>query len=341
VTYEKSGVLTRLPISAGEDTGGPGKDGFSLIEIMVTVALLSLIILGLLSMFNQVQRAFRSSMTQVDVLEAGRAVTDLLVRDMEGIYPTKFGYNTNAIPWSTNFFAISNGVIPLTQYLPGTSGPNGPFRTNYLQTVFFMTRVNQSYIGNGYFVYPDSPEGSVGTLYRYQFATNKLNAAWLSTYFAQSLQYIMQNGPTNMPSFISRIADGVVAFNVKPFETNGIEVTSTTAQWDGLTHLAIPVRDFIQNISTNVPIPNAYAQILPDNRLNYYYLSNAVPAALELEVGFVEPRIRDRYVGMGGPPPIAAVLQGAQRSYLSNHVSEVHLFRQRIPIRNVDYTAYK
>jgi hypothetical protein len=34
-------------------------------------------------------------------------------------------------------------------------------------------------------------------------------------------------------------------------------------------------------------------------------------------------------------------LQGAQRSYLSNHVSEVHLFRQRIPIRNVDYTAYK
>src|SRR5437899_453189 len=34
--------------------------GFSLIEIMVTVGLLSFIILGLLVMFNQTQRAFRT-----------------------------------------------------------------------------------------------------------------------------------------------------------------------------------------------------------------------------------------------------------------------------------------
>src|SRR5438552_855059 len=56
---------------------------FSLIEILITVGLLSFIILGLLLMFNQVQRAFRSSTTQADILEAGRAVADMLARELE------------------------------------------------------------------------------------------------------------------------------------------------------------------------------------------------------------------------------------------------------------------
>jgi hypothetical protein len=45
-----------------------GSQRFSLIEIMVTVGLLTFIILGLLLMFNQTQRAFRTGMTQTDVL---------------------------------------------------------------------------------------------------------------------------------------------------------------------------------------------------------------------------------------------------------------------------------
>ncbi len=47
---------------------------FSLIELMITLGLISFIILGLMLMFQQVQRSFRGSMTQTDVLEAGRAV---------------------------------------------------------------------------------------------------------------------------------------------------------------------------------------------------------------------------------------------------------------------------
>ena len=47
---------------------GRGERAFSLIEIMVTVGLLSFIILGLLAMFNQTQRAFKSSITQIFIL---------------------------------------------------------------------------------------------------------------------------------------------------------------------------------------------------------------------------------------------------------------------------------
>src|SRR4029077_21063962 len=81
---------------------------FSLIEIMVTIALLSFIVLGLLAMFNQTQKAFRSSMTQVDVLESGRAVTDMIARDVEQMVPGQLAYftdNNNQPFISTNFFA--------------------------------------------------------------------------------------------------------------------------------------------------------------------------------------------------------------------------------------------
>src|SRR2546427_12839187 len=55
---------------------------FSLIEIMVTVALLSFIVLGLLAMFTQTQRAFTSGMTQTDVMQSGRAVVETIARDL-------------------------------------------------------------------------------------------------------------------------------------------------------------------------------------------------------------------------------------------------------------------
>ena len=58
---------------------------------MVTVALLSFIILGLLAMFTQTQRAFRGSMKQVDVMSAGRAVTDMLARELREMAPSE-GY---------------------------------------------------------------------------------------------------------------------------------------------------------------------------------------------------------------------------------------------------------
>src|SRR5262249_37093152 len=57
--------------------------GFSLIEILVVVALMTIIILGLLLMFQQTQRAFTQSMTQSDVLANGRAVMDLIPREVE------------------------------------------------------------------------------------------------------------------------------------------------------------------------------------------------------------------------------------------------------------------
>ncbi len=114
---------------------------FTLVEILVTVALLSIIILGLYAMFHQTQRAFQSSMTQTDVLEAGRAVTDMLAREAEQVAPVE---TTNAYTFATQIIKD----VPLPQPLPGGS-PATVWRTNYLQDVFLLTRSNQMWIGIG------------------------------------------------------------------------------------------------------------------------------------------------------------------------------------------------
>jgi hypothetical protein len=53
---------------------------------------------------------------------------------------------------------------------------------------------------------------------------------------------------------------------------------------------------------------------------------------VDLELGVMEDTVLARAEGLAGV---------AQLNYLSNHAGQVHLFRQRILIRNVDPTAYQ
>jgi prepilin-type N-terminal cleavage/methylation domain-containing protein len=61
--------------------------GFSLIEMLVAVGLLSVVILALYAMFDQTQRALRSSVGQVDVFEGSRSALELMSKDLEHARP--------------------------------------------------------------------------------------------------------------------------------------------------------------------------------------------------------------------------------------------------------------
>jgi type II secretory pathway pseudopilin PulG len=340
--YRVSSVECR---GAGKRALAEYRLAFSLIEIMVTIALLSFIVLGLLAMFNQTQKAFRSSMTQVDLLEAGRAVMDMMARDMEQMVASEMP-DTNG-PGCTNFFAeltpmMTQGVL---QGLPGTTGTGGAgtqeCRTNVFHDVFVLAKQNLDYIGIGYHVHPDGGSPIVGTLYR--FMTNRPKASFggqsasgLSLEFRQATNP-PPGAPGAAPAKMSRIADGVVHFQVRAYDTNGMPFTYYNASpyygWfrtNGYVSVSAPGSGYTNMHNSRVMIGNA---AMPD-RLNYYFFSNAVPAYLELEVGFLEPHILDRLRGLNGNLT-------AQTQYLSNHVANVHLFRRRIPIRNVDFLAYQ
>ena len=301
---------------------------------MVTVGLLTFIILGLLLMFNQTQRAFRSGMTQTDVLEAGRATLDLVSRELEQMSPSQvpdFVDAAGIIRRGTNFFIepSTNYLLagipyafswtdPFIQELPGNNLP----RTNLMQRFFFLSKANLDWVGTGYEVIPDDSYGCVGTLYRF-VATNypRGNVIALSDAFPRT-------NPTNM----SRIADGIVHLRLRAFANNGYLVTTNIFN---RTNASYPIRvngpytNVVEAVAYNSAAYNSAADL---HQAACYFMGNAAPGYVELELGILEPQILQKYRSILARDPA--------RTYLSNHVANVHIFRQRIPIRNVDLSAY-
>jgi hypothetical protein len=280
---------------------------FSLIEILVTVALMSAIILGLLLMFNQVQRAFRGSMVAKDVMEAGRNIMDMMGREIEQMTPSQSRMTTNFLAEMSPTFH-NPGLVPMRQGLPGTTFQGAPGtqerRTNVVQRFFFLSKLNQDWYATGYQVVPDYPYAGVGTLYR--FATNAPMAS--STNWPRDF---LNTPLTNL----NKIAEGVVHMRAVAYDFNGVPIS--------------PLRPQI--------VRNTYRYwdaSMPDHA-DYYFLSNAVPAYVEVELGILESQVLERWRSIG------AVNAAAQQTYLSNHIAEVHLFRQRFPVRNVDFAAYQ
>ena len=311
-----------------------GSAGFSLIEIMVTVGLLTFIILGLLMMFNQTQRAFRTGLTQTDVLESGRATMDLVARELEQMTPSEAPdfIDVNGIRRrATNFFVEPSLVFPpdntktfswkspLVQELPG----NTMSRTNLLQRFFFLSRLNQDWMGIGYEVVPDDENRSVGTLYRYA-ATNYPRGNFLGL-SAQFLRTPVTN--------LNRIADGIVHLRLRAFAKNGYLITTNILTG---TNASFPLRPI--GPYTNLPNAVVYGSLSYNSssvdfrQASCYFMSNALPGYVELELGVLEPQVLQKYRSID-------VAQVAQQ-YLSNHVAQVHIFRQRIPVRNLDLSVY-
>jgi type II secretory pathway pseudopilin PulG len=318
---------------------------FSLVEILVTVALLTFIMLGLLAMFQQTQRAFRTSMTQTDVLESGRAATDMIARELGQM--TSFRGATNV-----NFYVQLSSSFnqPLTQGIPGSYNANGSqmLRSNIVQNFYFLTQNNLDWIGTGYAVVPLYGKAGVGTLYR--FVTNgPKSAVWAhSLAFQRTVQAALLN-PTNFisqPNF-QRLADGVVHSRIRFFAPNGYPIlpdrrTPSERRFPrGMYRLtgtnSAPLFNSLNNpVFGNVSDTIVVESGVPDS-VDCLFTNRAVPACVEFELGILEPPVLDRYKSIGNATPGQ---QALQRQFLSNHVAQVHLFRQRVPIRNVDLNAY-
>lgn len=320
--------LTRRPISRRASA-------FTLVEILVTMTLLSFIVLGLLMMFNQTQRAFRSGLAQTDVLEGGRGAMDVVVRDLEQMTPCEAPdqlVNKSTWMFMYNFWTALDGNV--VQYLSPPPSGSGPaiLRTNVIQQFFFLSRNNQDWIANYYRVKPDSVGSPVGSLYRY--TTNW--PRYLPPMIGHGLSQMRTNGNYAALDWFSatRIVDGVVHLHLRVFDTNGVPLTSPF-QYVGLPNrtLAAVVNPYRPSVTNAMCYPWPFGSGTPD-QMNYMFWNNATPGYIELELGILEPKVLQHYRAID--PSTAAA-----QNYLSNHVGEVHLFRQRVPIRNVDFSAYQ
>ncbi len=287
----------------------PAIAAFTLIEVMIAVVLMSVIILGLMAMFSQTQRALRAGMTQTDALEGGRMATEMISRELEQIVPAYV--NTNAVNrgvGQTNFYTVNWNEF--NQVLVA----NTALRTNVLSDLFFVVHQNQTWTGIGYFVVPDSFLGGAtdpvpaGTLFR--FETNMSTAQFANNPGGLFSGFDLARSGFAVPT-VSKLLDGVISFNFRAYDTNGYWINPF-----------LPGQIWKQ--STN---SSRFPQ-----RVDYHFTSNAVPAYVEFELGILEQGALDHYRSIP--------LYLAQTNYLGQQAGRVQLFRQRVSVRNVDRSAY-
>jgi hypothetical protein len=271
---------------------------FSLLEILVAVSLLVVMMVGLLAMFSQTQRAMRTGITQVDVMEGGRVALELISRDLQEMAPTKV---TNVV----NFYA---GINPAARPV-GMDLPAPVRRMNQLYEFFFLSQTNlDDWVGTGFRV-DDAGEG-VGTLYRFRVATGRRTAPSYqpSLFFTGpitnrdgSITIVTNYTGTVTPRF-QPVLSGVVHLKVSVFNSRGEPYVNPQSSFD----------PDIQPTSPRLIIPP------------FFFLNKRVPAYVDIELGVLEPAVYQQY----RQQPLAL-----RQRFLETKAGRVHVFRQRIPIR--------
>jgi len=273
------------------------------------MVLLSLIVLALMTVFSSTQAVFRASVTQADVLGGGRTVMGLMKNDFESLTPS-FGASNGAVNFCavTNWYQYQSNSAPLVQSLAGS----GYLRTNVLEYFFLLTRQNTTWTGTGYFV-DTASTNYLNPLYRFSMSTNA--AADPAALYQAFVNTIYFAGWTNM----SHLADGVVQLTVRPYDINGRWMTNFYTYYG-----SNPVQ-----ATTN---RNAWFSVPQLGEVGFYLYSNTLPGSVEIQLGLLEDRTLQRAQSISGL---------AQSNYLALQSGKVHLFRQRLLIRNVDPSAYQ
>jgi prepilin-type N-terminal cleavage/methylation domain-containing protein len=299
---------------------------FSLLEMLIGMAMLSVIVLALFAMFNQTQKALIANAGQTDVMENGRAVMDLLIRDLGRARPSNIGTNLVFVPRSTNVQERLSPA-PNMMVLRTAAGPSDPQvraafldgwrRTTLFHDLFYLAENRPGqWTGAGLFVAPEdpaTPDDAVGTLYRYEDpwpvslrgARGADQANVLYNRFFNNATY--RSSPTNS----SRLLDGVVFFRATPFGPSGQALDPTS--WPQTNAFPVPKDVLIgPNPSAGVPL-NATL-----------FRGRAFPTSVELEIGVLPPELVERYRVLPANPP------GIRTRFLTNNLANILVFRQRV-----------
>ena len=304
--------------------------GLSLIEILVTITLLVVIILGLTAMFNQTRKAFTVGLGNVDYQDAGRTAMDLITRDLEQMAPSDYStynyatYNGNPGTFS-NGLNFSADVSPFFNTNIAWSMAGGDSTNFSIENLLFVTRYNQTWNAVGYrLVSIDSTTNTgplftgalygVGTLYRYNVSgillTNLAGFQLKDFRFDPPLPQINQG--------LSRVVDGVVDFRIRAYDRNGLLISGTNP----------PPYTLDGYINYNIGATNYF-----NGDIGYGFYSNAVPAYVEVELGIMESPTLAQLQALTNTPV-------AYTNFLTSHAGQVHIFRQRVTIPAVDSAAY-
>ncbi len=286
----------------------------TILEMLVSTAMLAFIVLGLTAMLIQTQKAFKSGIKQNTVSDAGHTVLDMMTSDLQLLADSG---NTN--PYGNSVIVSSSGSASNPNFnfywgLPSSgiiNSNNGvAIRTNELDNVFFLQHTNTTWIGVGYAV-SNVPGADFGTLYRYETNWTALAPVFTNDLFSAFLTNLARSNFSS--AYWHKIADGVIDLRVTPYDQNGNEpdyynyrsgATLPPGPKHG-TYSVYPIYPWLESTNSS---------------------TNTLPYAVELELAILEPSTLSQARAFASiPTALTAFLS-------SNAAPNMEVFRQRITI---------
>jgi len=200
------------------------QSGVTLLELMVAISVLTVIILGLYSMFDRTQKAFLNSMTEVELQDSGRAFTLIMTRDLEQMQPSRLVNRTNLY---ISPILINN--LPINGFNQYSMLGSNVF-TNVVQEFFFLTHTSY-WNGIAYLMQPISTNANdvmlftnlgVGALYRYSTNVNDF-------YHRSTDLFAVYTNSSSADS--QRMTEGVVHLELRPYDLAGNYLDPSTNQF--------------------------------------------------------------------------------------------------------------
>lgn len=266
--------------------------GFTLLELLVAVALLTVIVVSIYHVFNYIQQALRANINQVDALESSRAALETLRTD--------FGMLTSCPqPEGTNLHIYhSSEVAPTTIALS-----SGAKYTNWFYSVYFLRAIRDRYEAVSYRVSPI--KAGVGVLMRY--STNVTRIADF-VYLSRLLETLPSH------SFVP-LLDGVVHFRLAAYDTEEVPLLYSIPE----------VRQASENIGGLTIQPFVYANSVFPSETELSTRDNVLPGSIEIELGVLERSALEYYIHL----PTGSY---GESRFLPEHAGQIYLFRQRVRI---------
>jgi hypothetical protein len=300
------------------------RQGLTILEMLVSTAMLAFIVVGLTVVFVQTQRAFKTGIKETTITDAARTIVEMITADL-GQMSDGQNTNVNNFHWGLTTYNAANRIV---NYDSGLA-----IRTNQLEELYILERTNTTWVGVGYAVSnllsPSGAPLAVGTLYR--FETN-----WNSPYPALTnlirpiegtldpfYSVFLQTSDSTMPNLYFNsnywhpVADGVIDLELRAFDQNGNDAGSHF--FTNYNYFSYPSYYYTNDIySWEYPI---MPQGIPTNAL-----PKALPNAAELEFAILEPEALAQARSL-------AVNPAALQSYLgSNAATRMEVFRQRVSV---------
>jgi hypothetical protein len=244
-------------------TPSRSRAGLTILEMLVSTAMLSLIVVGLTAALIQTQKAFKTAIRQNTVTDAGRSIVDMIAGDLRQMSDAQ---NTNF--YNSNVFNLWWGSPRLTNIVNYENGL--AFRTNQLNDIYILIHTNTTWVGVGYSV-SNYPGIGVGTLYRYETNWTSLAPVFTNNLFSQFTQALASQNFNN--NNWHRVADGVIDLRITPYDQYG---------------------------NTNYFNPNDSG--ISYYPVGYAYWSNTLPNSVELEFAILEPEALVQARGLAGNP---------------------------------------